>query len=100
MRLMATENTRLVGPVVTNARIGAAAVRAIATDTGQQPLVQDRGAYLRIQVPLRARMTHASLEEELGEEMPLSAFEQVMPSFAGRIKVSDDEIVWYLEEQQ
>jgi len=84
---------------VSNTRVGEAAVRAIATDTGQEPFVENRGAYLRIQVPVRARMTQASLAEELGEEMPLAAFEQVMPSFAGHIKVSDQEIVWYLEER-
>ncbi|HWV84149.1 MAG TPA: MmoB/DmpM family protein [Capillimicrobium sp.] len=96
---MSAEETRLVGPAITDPRIADAVARAIATDTGAEPVIDSRGGYLRVQLPLRARMTQASLEEELGVDMPLARFEQHMPSFAGRIKVSDDEIVWYLEEQ-
>lgn len=95
---MAAER-RLVGPAITDPAIAEAVAAAIFTDTGVEPEIDDRGGYLRVQTPGRARMTQASLEEELGIDMPLSRFEQHMPSFAGRIKVSDDEIVWYLEEQ-
>lgn len=96
---MAADGPRLVGPTVTDPRIAEAVAGAIATDTGVEPVIDSRGGYLRVQTPMRARMTQASLEDELGMDMPLANFEKYMPSFAGRIKVGDDEIVWYLEEQ-
>lgn len=97
---MSTESVRFVGPVISDARLAEAVARAIETDTGQAPVLEDRGAYVRIQVPTTCRMTQASLADELGEEFPLAGFESVMPSFAGRIKVTDEEIVWYLEENR
>jgi toluene monooxygenase system protein D len=89
-----------VGPIISDSRVAEAVARAIATDSGAAPVLEDRGAYVRIQLPRTCRLTQASLEEELGEEMPLSSFESVMPSFAGRIKVTDEEIIWYLEENR
>ena len=94
------ERTRYVGPVISDSRVADAVIRAIATDNGQEPVLEDRGAYVRIQLPKVCRLTQASLDEELGEEFPLAGFESVMPSFAGRIKVTEDEIVWYLEENR
>lgn len=88
---------KLVGPVVSDMRIADAVAQAIATDNGDQPVIVDRGAYRRIQLPGMCRLTQASLEAALGEPITLTALEQVMPSFSGRITVSDDEIVWYLE---
>jgi hypothetical protein len=97
---MATEErTRYVGPVISNSRVAEAVARAIATDNGQAPVLEDRGAYIRIGLPGTCRLTQASLDDELGDgELSLSAIETVMPSFAGRIKMTDDEIIWYLKE--
>ncbi|MCW3007868.1 MAG: monooxygenase component MmoB/DmpM [Solirubrobacterales bacterium] len=97
---MATEQrTRYVGPIISDSRVAAAVARAIATDNGQVPVLEDRGAYVRIGLPTTCRLTQASLDDELGDgELSLSAIETVMPSFAGRIKMTDDEIVWYLKE--
>ncbi|UGS37217.1 MmoB/DmpM family protein [Capillimicrobium parvum] len=94
----AEQKTRYVGPIISDQRVAEAVARAIATDNGQAPKFEDRGAYVRIGLPTSCRLTQASLDEELGGELRISAFESVMPSFAGRIKVSDDEIIWYLEE--
>ena len=90
-------STKLVGPVVSDMRIAAAVERAIAIDNEGEPVILDQGAYRRIQLPGTCRLTQASLEEELGEAFTLSELERVMPSFSGRIRVSEDEIVWYLE---
>jgi toluene monooxygenase system protein D len=98
--MAAQQRTRYVGPVISNSRVAEAVARAIVTDNGQTPLVEDRGAYVRIGLPSQCRLTQESLDEELGGELRISAFETVMPSFAGRIKVTDDEIIWYLEEKQ
>jgi toluene monooxygenase system protein D len=96
--MAAEQRTRYVGPIISDSRVAEAVARAIATDNGQEPLLEDRGAYVRIGLPKTCRLTQASLDDELGGDLALSAFESVMPSFAGRIKVSDDEIIWYLEE--
>lgn len=97
---MSAERTRFVGPIISDTRVAEAVIRAITTDNGQAPVLEDRGAYVRVQLPHSCRLTQASLDEELGEEFPLAGFESVMPSFAGRIKVTDEEIVWYLEEKR
>lgn len=98
---MTTEGTtRFVGPIISDTRIGEAVARAVATDNDSAPIVEDRGAYCRIQLPTMCRLTRATLEEELGEEMPLTSLEGVMPSFGGRIRMTDNEIVWYLEDKQ
>jgi toluene monooxygenase system protein D len=94
----AERKTRYVGPIISDQRVAEAVARAIATDNGQAPKFEDRGAYVRIGLPSSCRLTQASLDEELGGELRLSAFESFMPSFAGRITVTDDEITWYLEE--
>lgn len=94
---MTEQRTRYVGPIISDSRIAEAVARAIATDNGEPPVLEDRGGYVRIGLPATCRLTHASLVEELGEDMPLSGLERVMPSFAGRIRVTDEEITWYLE---
>lgn len=97
---MAESRTKMVGPVISDSRVAEAIVRAIATDNDQEPLVLDRGAYVRIGLPGTCRLTQATLDDELGDgELRVTAFENVMPSFAGRINVSEEEIVWYLEEK-
>jgi toluene monooxygenase system protein D len=96
---MTEQRTRYVGPIISDSRVAEAVARAIATDNGQAPRLEDRGAYVRIGLPRSCRLTQASLEEELGETYTLAGLESVMPSFAGRIRVTDDEIVWYLEEE-
>ena len=98
--MAAEQRTRYVGPVISNSQVAEAVARAIATDNGQTPMFENRGAYVRIGLPSECRLTQESLDEELGGELRISAFESVMPSFAGRIKVTDDEIVWYLEESK
>jgi toluene monooxygenase system protein D len=91
---------KLVGPVVNDSDIADALIEAIERDNpGQEPVVQDHGAYVRIHLPRRCRVTRASLEEALGRPFKLAQLETVMSSFAGRIDYGDEEIVWYLEQE-
>lgn len=93
---------KLVGPVIRgwDPDIVDAVIAAIETDNpGADVAVDDQGGYVRISVPHRCVLTRRSLEEELGREFPLAELEPALSGFAGRIKQTDDQIVWYLERQ-
>lgn len=90
----------MVGPVVrgVDCDIADALIAAIETDNpGVQPVVEDRGGYIRVSMPGRCRVTRHSLEAELGRDFPLSELEPALSAFAGRVKFTDDEVLWYLE---
>ena len=61
--------------------------------------VDDEGGYIRISTPNRCRLTRASLEDALGRTFKLHQLEPSLAGFAGRMKLTDDEVVWYLERQ-
>jgi toluene monooxygenase system protein D len=44
-------------------------------------------------------LTRASLEDALGRSFQLHQLEPSLAGFAGRMKSTDDEVVWYLERQ-
>ncbi|WP_366526291.1 MmoB/DmpM family protein [Mycobacterium sp.] len=93
---------KLVGPVIRgiDGEIAEAVVAAIEADNpGADVTVDDKGGYVRISVPHRCVLTRRSLEEELGREFPLTDLEPALSAFAGRIKQTDDQWVWYLERQ-
>lgn len=93
---------KLVGPVVRgmDANLADAVISAIEVDNPDADvLVDDQGGYIRIATPNRCRMTRASLEDALGRQFKLHQLEPQLAGFAGRMSVSDEEIVWYLERQ-
>lgn len=95
-------HVKLVGPVVRgmNAELADALIAAIEEDNPDSEVqVEDRGGYIRISTPEFCRLTRASLEEALGHSFHLSEIEPALAGFAGRIKISDDEVVWYLERK-
>ncbi len=97
---MTVKQVHMVGPVVrgVDAEIADALITAIEQDNpGAEPLVEDRGGYIRISVPGRCRVTRASLEDALGRDFPLSELEPALSAFAGRVRFTDDEVLWYLE---
>lgn len=98
IRTRMVKSGKLVGPVISDGEIADALIYAIEQDNdGKEPLVEDHRGYVRIHLPRYCRVTQASLEEALGRPFKLAQLENAMPSFAGRIKYGDDEIVWYLE---
>jgi toluene monooxygenase system protein D len=71
-------------------------VSAIQDDNPSDSVeVLDFGAYVRVQRSGFLKLTRASLERHLGAGFQMSQVESIMSAFAGRIRTSSDEIVWY-----
>lgn len=97
-----TAGEKLVGPVIrgVDGELADAVATAIEQDNPDaEVLVDDQGGYVRISVPRRCVLTRRSLEEQLDREFPLTELEPALAAFAGRLKQTDDEMVWYLERQ-
>ncbi len=97
-----TTHVKMVGPVVRglDGALADAVIPAIETanpDVGGA--VGAQGGYIRIGTPQRCVLTRASLEDAVGRSFPLHQLEPSLAGFAGRMTVSDDEIVWYLERE-
>lgn len=91
---------KMVGPVIrgADAELADAVIEAIEADNpGAEVRVEDAGGYIRVGVPQRCLLTRASLEEALGHSFELSRLEPALSAFAGRMKATDDEVLWYLE---
>jgi MmoB/DmpM family len=88
-----------VGPILRVGEVAAAAVDAIAEDNpGKQVFVVDRGDYVRINTLHECRLTRASLEKHLGRDFALTHLEIEMPSFAGRIRTTEREYLWFYKK--
>ena len=97
---MESTTTKLVGPVIRgmDAHLADAVITAMEIDNPtSEVIVDDQGGYIRISVAQQARLTQKTLEDELGHSFNLSQLEPALSGFAGRMKVDDSEIVWYLE---
>jgi len=95
-------HVKMVGPVVRglDANLAEAVITAIEVDNPDADVqVDDQIGYIRIATPNVCRMTRASLEEALGRTFRLHELEPQLAGFAGRMKLTDDEVVWYLERQ-
>lgn len=95
-------HVKMVGPVVRgmDANLAEAVIVAIENDNPELDVeVDDQGGYIRVNTAGRCLMTRASLEEALGRTFPLHQLEPSLAGFAGRMLLSDDEVVWYLERQ-
>jgi toluene monooxygenase system protein D len=100
---MTQTHVKLVGPLIRglDADLAEAVVAAVEADNpGAEVVVEDQRGYFRINVADRCRLTLASLREALGrEDFTLSQLEPALSGFAGRMKATDTEIVWYLERR-
>ena len=95
-------HVKMVGPVVRglDANLAEAVITAIEVDNPDADVqVDDQIGYIRIGTPNVCRMTRASLEEALGRSFRLHELEPQLAGFAGRMKLTDDEVVWFLERQ-
>jgi hypothetical protein len=83
-----------VGPVLSKGPRAAAVVAAIRElNVGAEVL--DRGAYLRVSVPRVCTVTRQAIERHSGEPFAFPCdLEMIMPSFKGRLSLSDDVAVW------
>jgi hypothetical protein len=85
-----------VGPVLQKGRTTDAVVAAIQQLNEGVDIV-DRGAYFRILVLGRCRVTKLAIERHAGEPFRLpSDLEMIMSSFKGTLEISEDEAVWQL----
>lgn len=91
-----------VGPILrgVDREFCEAVIDAIEADNPDSDVeVDDQGGYIRITVPWRCRLTRESLVRELGRDFRLSDIEPNLASFAGRIQMTDDVLVWQLDEK-
>jgi toluene monooxygenase system protein D len=85
-----------VGPVLQAGPFARALVAAI-TEENPVAVVQDEGAYLRVMSPGLCVLTRARVEDEFGAPVQFPGdLEVVMPSFAGRMRLTEDEAVWWI----
>ena len=84
-----------VGPVLSKCRRADAVVAAIR-ELNERAEIIDRGAYLRVQVPSRCTVTRQAIEKHAGEPFVFpSDLEMIMPSFKGRLSLTEDVAVWH-----
>src|SRR5258705_8672616 len=99
---MTTEKGKLVGPLIrgVDGDIAEAVMNAVEIDNPDaEIIIRDEVGYIRINTVERCVLTQQSLAEEMGRDFKLSQLEPAMSGFAGRMKVTDDEIVCFLERQ-
>jgi hypothetical protein len=90
----ALDMTGRVGPVLEAGEVARAIIDAIQASCPGARVV-DRGSYWRVLVAGRCRVTRAAIEACLGRTFVLPGdLERVMPSFKGKLLVSDDEVSW------
>ena len=90
--------SKLVGPVLRMSDDVDAIVAAIMDDNpGQEITVVDRGAYTRVSGDGDLRVTRTSIERHLGRAFEMRQLEGLMPSFAGRIEMTSEEVRWQLK---
>lgn len=91
---------KLVGPVLNDETMADVIIAAAERDNPDVELiVEDQGGYIRIHTPWRFRLTRKSVEEELDRPFRLPELEPYLAAFAGRMKASDEELIFYLERE-
>ena len=83
-----------VGPVLLSGRVSEAVVQAIRQQNAGVRVTQ-RGSYLRVSVSARCEVRAEAVAELLGEPFRIPQdLERVMPSFRGRLVLSEELAVW------
>lgn len=99
---MTTKTGKMVGPLIrgVDGDIAEAVINAMEIDNPDtEIIVRDEVGYIRINAVERCVLTQKSLAEEMGRDFKLSQLEPAMSGFAGRMKVTDEEMVWFLERK-
>jgi hypothetical protein len=87
-----------VGPVLEASPTGRAVLLAIE-DSNSDVSVEDRAAYLRVQVRGRCVVTRGAIELRLGRPFRLPMdLEAIMPAFEGILLVDEDRAEWSYED--
>jgi hypothetical protein len=83
-----------VGPVLLSGRVSEAVVQAIRQQNAGVRVTQ-RGSYLRVSVSSRCEVRAETVAELLGEPFRIPQdLERVMPSFRGRLVLSEEVAAW------
>jgi hypothetical protein len=83
-----------VGPVLEASDAGRAVLEALRAENPGARVV-DRGSYWRVLVPGRCVLTRGAVEARLGRAFVLPGdLERIMPSFRGRLQVTDEGAAW------
>lgn len=83
-----------VGPVLRACALTQVLVEVLRASNPQVEVI-DRGSYLRISAPGALVLCRAAVEVALGQSFRLPAdLEFVMPSFAGRLILSEEQAEW------
>lgn len=97
-----SSDSKMVGPIIrgVDGEFIDALIEAIDIDNpDSEVVVDDQAGYVRIGMQRYCRVTRATLEEILGRSFALPELEPSLGAFAGRMKMADDEIVWYLDRE-
>jgi toluene monooxygenase system protein D len=90
---------RGVGPVLQATPFGRLIAAAIEDDN-DDVLVRDEGAYLRVLAPGVCRLSRAAVEATTGSTVQFPGdLEVTMSSFAGKMRLTEDEAVWWLASE-
>jgi len=85
-----------VGPVLSAGAMADAIVAAIR-ERNRSVVVEDRASYVRVLVPSPCVLDRSAVERRIGGSFELPRdLEQVMPSFKGRLTISEEQAVWTL----
>lgn len=84
-----------VGPVLRACALSQVLVEVLRASNPQVEVI-DRGSYLRISAPGALVLRRAAVEDALGQPFRLPGdLEFVMPSFAGRLVLSEERAEWH-----
>lgn len=90
-----------VGPVLRMCEEVERVIQSIVEDNPDRGVeIVENGSYVRVQAPGRMRVTLASLRRNLGPSFEMRQLEAMMPSFAGRIATTSDEVTWSLASER
>ncbi|WP_269620625.1 MmoB/DmpM family protein [Zhongshania sp. BJYM1] len=89
-------NNNNVGPIMRAGDVADAVVEAAIIDNpGKNIVVDNKNAYIRISANNELRLTRETIELELGRPFKMNEIEIELASFAGRIKMTTDEVIFY-----
>lgn len=85
-----------VGPVLRAGEIAQAAIEAIHEDNpGKEVHVEDRTAYVRVELEGECIIRRETMQEMLGRPFQMRELETVLGSFAGQIETTTDHVRFY-----
>ena len=88
-----------VGPVLRAGEVADAALQAVYEDNPDSAItVEDRTAYLRVEMEQECDIRRDTIEAILGRPFQMRELETVLGSFAGRIETTSDYVRFYYEK--